>query len=103
MKKVESLYPKVEMLSKNANIFEKELFKRQHKTESGNGSVKYTTSGNPFVDDFANLGNYKTPRDYEDVATTMEQLWSVDPLTTLKESFYIRMITRQPITLNGLN
>ena len=102
MKKVESLYPKVEMLSKNANIFERELFKRQHKTESGNGSVKYTTSGNPFVDDFANLGNYKTPRDYEDVAATMEQLWSVDPLTTLKESFYIRMITRQPITLNGV-
>ena len=102
MKKVESLYPKVEKVSKNMNIFEKELFKKQHKTESGNGSVKYTTSGNPFVDDFANLGNYKTPRDYEDVAATMEQLWSVDPLTTLKESFYIRTITRQPITLNGV-
>ena len=40
--------------------------------------------------------------DYEDVAATMEQLWYVDPLTTLKESFYIRMITRQPITLNGV-
>jgi hypothetical protein len=101
MKKVESLYPKVEMLPKNANIFEKELFKKQHETESGNGSVKYTTSGNIFLDDFANLGNYKTPREYEDVCETMKRLWAVDPLTTLKETFYIRMITRQPITLNG--
>lgn len=104
MEKVKSLYPtKPEnVLKKNANIFEREMFEQKHQTLSGNGALKLNASGNIFVDDFANLGNYKTPRNYEDVRSTMEQLWSVDPLTTLKETFYIRMITRQPITLDGV-
>ena len=100
MRKVTSLYPKkAEKIP--SNMFERELFEQNHRTYSGNGSVKLTTSGNVFVDDFANLGNYKTPRQYEDVAETMRNLWTNDPLTTLKESFYIRLITRQPITLKG--
>ena len=104
MKKLKSLYstPFTDRLTKNSNIFEKEMFEQNHRTTSGNGSYKLDSSGNPFVDDFANLGNYKNPREFEDVRSTMEKLWSVDPLTTLKESFYIRMITRQPITLNGV-
>ena len=104
MEKVKSLYPTkpANVLKKNANIFEREMFEQKHQTLSGNGALKLNGSGNIFVDDFANLGNYKTPRNYEDVRSTMEQLWSVDPLTTLKETFYIRMITRQPITLDGV-
>ena len=106
MKKVSSLYnverPVKDILNNPTNMFERELFKKEHQTYSGNGSKKLSNSGNIFVDDFANLGNYKTPRDYEDVCETMERLWSVDPLTTLKETFYIRMITRQPITLDGV-
>lgn len=104
MEKVKSLYPTkpANVLKKDANIFEREMFEQKHQTLSGNGALKLNASGNIFVDDFANLGNYKTPRSYEDVRSTMEQLWSVDPLTTLKETFYIRMITRQPITLDGV-
>jgi len=109
MKKVESLFASrqakiqasKETLSKNANIFEREKFEQEHQTLSGNGAIKLSNSGNIFVDDFANLGNYKTPREFEDVSATMEKLWAVDPLITLRETFYIRMITRQPILLNG--
>ena len=107
MRKVTSLYPSKkevegDILPKNANIFEREMFAQKHQTLSGNGALKLSASGNIFVDDFANLGNYKTPREFEDVSDTMRKLWIVDPLTTLKETFYIRMITRQPITLDGV-
>ena len=109
MKKVESLFASrqakiqasKETLSKNANIFEREKFEQEHQTLSGNGAIKLSNSGNIFVDDFANLGNYKTPREFEEVSATMEKLWAVDPLIALRETFYIRMITRQPILLNG--
>lgn len=107
MRKVTSLYPSKkevegDILPKNANIFEREMFAQKHQTLSGNGAIKLGASGNIFVDDFANLGNYKTPREFEAVSDTMRKLWIVDPLTTLKETFYIRMITRQPITLEGV-
>ena len=39
------------------NIFEREAFKQSVQTVSGNGSLKYKTTGNIFVDDFAKLGN----------------------------------------------
>ena len=34
------------------NIFTREKFKQDHLTFSGNGSIKLTTTGNPFIDDF---------------------------------------------------
>ena len=56
MKKVETLFPtKVKDLS-TMNIFEKEMLKKEVETTSGNGSIKFATSGNIFVDDFAAIG-----------------------------------------------
>lgn len=85
---------------KPKNIFEREAFKESVETQSGNGSLKYKTSGNIFVDDFAKLGNYLAPRDINDVYADMEVLWATDALTTLKEEGYVRGITRQPV-FNG--
>lgn len=101
MEKRTSLYGSKpeEILPKN--IFERDAFKEAHKTTSGNGSIKLTTSGNAFVDDFAAIGNYRKPRQQYEVAKTMEYLWSIDPLSTLKETFYIRLITRNTKLMDG--
>lgn len=86
---------------KDMNIFEKEMFKSSHETLSGNGSLKYSTTGNPFVDDFAALGTYKEPRSVQDVFATMHALWSIDPIKTLRLSVYLRLITRNTKMFDG--
>ena len=78
------------------NIFEKEAYKQEHETTSHNGSLKYDTSGNIFIDDFANLSRYLDPRDINDVFADMNLLWKEDALIALKIQGYIRGITRQP-------
>lgn len=83
------------------NIFQREAYKMEHETTSGNGSLKYDTSGNVFVDDFAAVGNYRKPREFAEVSQTMERLWAVDPLTAIKETVYIRLITRNPKLFTG--
>lgn len=77
------------------NAFVKEGLKESAKTTSGNGAVKYSTSNNAFVDDFAVIANYKEPRTYEEVAKTMQLLWSINPKKCLQLAVYIRMITRE--------
>lgn len=89
-KKVSSL------LSSSENSFVREAMKTTHETLSGNGSLKYTTSGDDFVDNFAAISNFKQPRSYQEVAEDMQRLWSQDPLKCLKLAVYIRMITRKP-------
>ena len=96
-----SLYVKKEKEVKDMNIFEQEIFKSQHETLSGNGALKYSTSGNIFVDDFAALGSYKKPREIGEVFATMNELWSKDPITTLKLTVYLRLITRNTKLFDG--
>lgn len=83
------------------NIFQREAYKMEHQTTSGNGSLKYDTSGNVFVDDFAAIGNYRNPREFAEVSKTMEMLWAADPLIAIKEAVYIRLITRNPKLFTG--
>lgn len=104
MKKVKSLFDKKDtrdVLDKDANIFEQEKFAREHHTYSENGSDKYTTSGNVFLDDFAMLSKYKAPRDLDDIFETMDKLWSHDALRTLQLTVFLRMITRKTVLFNG--
>lgn len=61
---------------------------------SGNGALKYSTTGNPFVDQFGKVGEYKKPRPFAEIAKDCEELWAVDKLDTVKMAFYIRMISR---------
>lgn len=79
----------------SANAFLKEGMKASHKTVSGNGALKYSTSGNDFVDDFASISKYKEPRSYEDVAKTMQLLYSIDKIKAVKMAIFIRLITRK--------
>ena len=94
-----SLYEKketvvVDALKKDANIFEKEMFEQEHQTLSGNGSVKLTSTGNPILDDFGSLSIYRAPRDPKEAFATMATLYAYNSLLALKETCYLRMITR---------
>jgi len=104
MQKLKSLFPEKDnkdVLNKDANIFEQERFAREHTTLSENGSIKYTTSGNPFLDDFAMLSKYREPRDLSEIFDTMNVLWAHDPLRTLQMTVFLRLITRKTILFNG--
>lgn len=92
-KKVSNLLSK--STDNNANAFIKEGMKASHETTSGNGALKYSTSGNDFVDDFASIAKYKEPRSYEEVAKTMQLLYSIDKVKTVKMAIFIRLITRK--------
>lgn len=96
MKKLESLYPTKAPSTKDMNIFEKELFKKSVETTSGNGSVKYSTSGNVFLDDYAAISNYREPRELDDIFCTMQKLCNENVLIALQLTAFIRMITRAP-------
>lgn len=91
-KKVSNLLSKS---TDNANAFIKEGMKASHETTSGNGALKYSTSGNDFVDDFASIAKYKEPRSYEEVAKTMQLLYSIDKVKAVKMAIFIRLITRK--------
>ena len=70
-------------------------------TRSMEGAIKYTTTGNEFLDEFASLARYKQPREYDEVAETCMRLWQASPIDFLKITFYLRMISRSPYLLNG--
>lgn len=70
-------------------------------TTSNEGSYKLETTGDPFVDDFASISKYREARPIQEVFATMDKLWSINPLDTLKELVYIRLITRDTKLLNG--
>lgn len=88
-RKVDSLF------NKEKNEFLEAGLKVSAETLSDNGALKYSTSGNEFVDDFAKVALYKAPRTYQEVSQTMQLLWSIDPLKCLKLAVYIRLITRK--------
>lgn len=77
------------------NEFINQALKESNITTSENGAKKYSTSNNDFVDNFASISHYKSPRSFEEVAKDMTLLWSQNPLLCLKLTVYIRLITRK--------
>lgn len=77
------------------NQFVTQGLKESNVTTSDNGSKKYSTSGNVFVDNFAAISTFKDPRAYAEVAKDMELLWSQNPQICVKLALYIRLITRR--------
>ena len=68
--------------------------KKAVETRSQNGAVKYTSTGNDFVDQFGKLGTYKAPRPFAEIAKDQALLWSQNKSLTVAFTLYIRMITR---------
>lgn len=68
--------------------------KKSAETLSGNGALKYSTSGDPFVDQFNMLGTYRTPRPFNEIEKDCEILWAENKLMCVKFIYFIRMISR---------
>lgn len=68
--------------------------RKEAETLSGNGALKYATTGNPFVDQFGILGSYKKPRTFSDISHDCDVLWNEDKRHAVLFIFYIRMISR---------
>lgn len=94
-KKKTSLFDIKETVTSQENAFVREGLKESSKTVSGNGALKYSTSGDAFVDNFALIANFKAPRDYAEVSKDMYKLWSINPKKCLQLAVYIRLITRE--------
>ena len=75
--------------------------KKVEYTTSGNGALKLTSTGDPFVDQFGLISQYRQLRPYSSVSKNMQELWNIDPMYTLKLLFYIRLITRKVKFSNG--
>lgn len=79
----------------SANGFvKKSMVEASVTTSLGNGAKKYTTTGDPFVDQFGKASNYRKPRTFAEVSKDMETLWNTNPRLAVCMVFYLRMITR---------
>lgn len=79
---------------KSTSSFVQAGLMKSAETLSGNSSLKYSTSNNLFVDQYASISKYKAPRPYDEVAKDMHLLYATDKVKAIKLLFYIRMITR---------
>lgn len=61
---------------------------------SGNNSLKYSSSGDSFTDQFVKAGKYKVPRKYSEISQDCEALWGEDPLKCVKFILFLRTIPR---------
>jgi hypothetical protein len=75
--------------------------KKSAETLSGNGALKYSTTGNEFVDQFGQLGSFKAPRPFAEIAADCEKLWAINPLLFVIFTLYIRTIVRVVSLWNG--
>lgn len=80
--------------SGSKNPFVNAAMKKGAETKSENGALKYSTTGNDFVDQFSKLGSYKAARSFESISKDQTLLWSQNKLMTIAFTLYIRMITR---------
>ena len=85
-----------------SSAFVKAAMKKTHQTTAlGNGALKYTTTGNDFVDQFGKCTMYKAPRTFAEISKDMSLLFSQNPLVAIKLALYFRLITRQVSFLDG--
>jgi hypothetical protein len=88
-------------VGKPVSAFIQAGMKNQAVILSGNGSKKFSTTGNPFVDQFGKLGTYKAPRPFAAITNDAETLWAEDPLNAVKFIAYLRTITRKVTLFDG--
>lgn len=84
--------------AKKGSAFVKAGLKKKAEIHPGNGALKYSTTGNAFVDQFGKLSSYKAPRPFGEIVKDCEALWAEDPLKSVRFLVYLRMITR-PVQL----
>lgn len=103
--KQESLFDtkqKASAATANSSAFIQTGVKESAKTTKfGNHAVKFETTGDDFVDQFAKATNFRKPRTYAEVDVDMRLLYSQNRQMTAALSFYLRMITRTTVLPNG--
>lgn len=101
-KKMTSLFevPSTKGTSKS-NAFVNAGLRKSAETLSGNLALKYSTTGNDFVDQFGKLGSYKEQRSFNDISKDAQILWSQDPELAMHFTFFIRLITRTVSLFDG--
>ena len=87
---------------KSSNAFLNEGMKESAKTLSGNGALKYSTTGNDFVDQFGKLSEYKLPRAFDLIAKDASTLYAINPRVSVMFILFIRMITRVVSFFDGV-
>ena len=70
-------------------------------TTSGNGAMKFSSTGDPFTDQFALISQYRQLRSYADIDGDMRTLWDINPLNAMKLLFYIRLVTGTKDLMDG--
>ena len=87
--------PKARKGSNKRNAFLHGASKVSAETLSGNGALKYSTTGSDFVDQFGNLGTYKAPRSFDLISSDCAKLYAKDKELFVKFTIYMRMISRK--------
>lgn len=77
------------------NPFIQAALRRSSITRSGNSAMKYSTTGNDFVDQFGSISSYRAERDFSEIDYDCEKLWSIDKEKAVKFFLYLRMISRR--------
>lgn len=83
------------------NAFLNAGLKNSAMTLSGNKSVKFSTTGMPFVDQFGKLGSYKAQRSFDEISRDMSTLYGIDKEMAVKFTIYMRLITRNVMLIDG--
>lgn len=76
------------------NKFIENAIAKSNEVRSGNGSLKFKSSGNILVDQFTLSGKYKVPRKFSEIERDAELVWGEDPLKAVKFSLFLRTIPR---------
>lgn len=99
--KQKQLFEVKQTTSVTTSTFVASAIKESSKTLSNNGALKYSSTGNDFVDQFGKLGEYKAPRSYANISSDMSVLWANNPKLAICFLFFIRMITRVTSLFDG--
>ena len=75
--------------------------KKTATTTSANGAIKYATTNNDFVDQFASLSIWKAPRAIADIWTSQATLWGLNARLSVMFMLFIRTITRVVMFWDG--
>ena len=88
--------------STKVNGFVQAGLKKTAKTKSGNGALKFKTTGNDFLDQFGSCAVYREIRPWADIDKDMRLLHSQSPRNTFALMLYFRMVDRRVKFFNGV-
>ena len=86
----------------SSNAFVNAGLKKTAETLSGNGALKYSSSGNDFVNQFSSMSGYKAPRPFGDIAKDMATLVAINLRLAVAFVIFLRIITRTISLFNGV-